>query len=364
MQLTDDRKLATLVLVVTGVVVWLDVWTGTSVRLVRLLVVLPAFVAGLGNVRQTTVVAGWVFVVVTTAALIPPYNMGDTLAAIVLELMFCGLSVGACHWRIRRESEIRRLRSAAVALQRQILRPFPLRTAELSVDGLYEPLQEDRLIGGDVYEVVASPYGTRVLIGDVQGKGLPAIGVGFAVLGAFRESAVREPTLTRVVDALEEAVVRHNRFSKQSGDLERFVTALVLSIDDGPRVQAVNCGHLQPQLLNADVVSAIDLGTADVPLGMAELTGGVRSTADFGFPSAATLLICTDGVTEARGPAGDFYPLEERLPRWTGLAPAELTEELRGDLTRFSRGVQRDDIAMLALRRRPQPAAADEGSAG
>ncbi|MFJ5103576.1 SpoIIE family protein phosphatase [Streptomyces sp. NPDC088554] len=142
-------------------------------------------------------------------------------------MVFGVLSVLGCRYRIHHENELLRLRSTATAMQRSILRPLPLRDTRVLMDGAYEPLHEDKLVGGDIYDLVSSPYGTRVLIGDVQGKGLPAIGVAFAALGSFREAS-----LTGLVDALESSVVRHNAFAPQTGEPERFVTALVLDIDD------------------------------------------------------------------------------------------------------------------------------------
>ena len=116
-----------------------------------------------------------------------------------------------------------------------------------------------------------------MIIGDVQGKGLPAIGTGFAALGAFREAAVREPELTAVADAVEDAVVRHNAFSAETGEAERFVTALLLGFDGGDRVRAVNCGHLPPRLLCDGAASAVALHRTSVPLGMADLSGEARA---------------------------------------------------------------------------------------
>ncbi len=181
----------------------------------------------------------------------------DFVFGIGFAVLACALGVAARAARIRHATEMARLRSAAVTLQRQILRPLPVVTDHVFAYGLYEPIEEDRFVGGDIYEVVESPYGTRVIIGDVQGKGLAAIGAGFAAIAAFREAAVREPTLTGVVQALEDAVVRHNEFSAQTGEAERFVTALVLGFDESGRVEAVNCGHLPPRLLHDGRNSAV-----------------------------------------------------------------------------------------------------------
>ncbi|MFI6727128.1 serine/threonine-protein phosphatase [Streptomyces sp. R-74717] len=337
----------------TVLVAVLDVRTGDELRLIPLLVVVPALVSVFGTIRQTVGVATWIMTVVVCSRLVTGGTFWDITSSVAFTVLACFLGVGSCALRLRHAAEIARLRSAAVALQRQILRPLPILTEQIFAHGIYAPIEEDRLVGGDIYEVVQSPYGTRVIIGDVQGKGLAAIGAGFAVLGAFREAAIREPTLTGVVDALEDAVARHNAFSAQTGEIERFVTALVLGFDGEDRVQAVNCGHLPPRLLHDGVACPLPLRRTSVPLGMAELSAEARVAEQLDFPPGATLLAFTDGVTEARDASGAFYPLDARLGHWAGCGPREVLDALHADLESFSGGVRRDDIAALALRRAP-----------
>ncbi|AXE76200.1 PP2C family protein-serine/threonine phosphatase [Streptomyces atratus] len=337
----------------TALVAVLDVRTGDELRLIPLLVVVPALVSVFGTIRQTVGVATWIMTVVVCSRLVTGGTFWDITSSVAFTVLACFLGVGSCALRLRHAAEIARLRSAAVALQRQILRPLPILTEQIFAHGIYTPIEEDRLVGGDIYEVVQSPYGTRVIIGDVQGKGLAAIGAGFAVLGAFREAAIRQPTLTGVVDALEDAVARHNAFSAQTGEIERFVTALVLGFDGEDRVQAVNCGHLPPRLLHDGVACPLPLRRTSVPLGMAELSAEARVAERLDFPPGATLLAFTDGVTEARDASGAFYPLDARLGHWAGRGPREVLDALHADLESFSGGVRRDDIAVLALRRAP-----------
>ncbi|MEV5501215.1 PP2C family protein-serine/threonine phosphatase [Nonomuraea fuscirosea] len=343
---------------VTLVIVVLDLTTGTAVRLFPLLIFLPAIVSGLGAVWQTAVASVWVVCVevVTGAYLRGAWD--DIALAAGFTALFGVVSVIGCRFRVRREEEVHRLRSAAAALQRQIVRPLPLRTADVLVDGLYQPVEEDTMVGGDMYEVAPSRNGTRVLIADVQGKGLPAIGTALAVLGSFREAAYREETLTGVVAAMENSVIRQNFFAAHTGEPERLVTALVLDIGhelgDDPAVEAVNCGHIAPFVIRHGDAWQADLGEPDVPLGVASLTDEPRRITRFAFPRGATMLLCTDGVTEARDPHGAFYPLEERLREWAPSPPGALAAVLGADLRQFTRTAPRDDIAILTLRR-PEP---------
>ncbi|MEU0134647.1 PP2C family protein-serine/threonine phosphatase [Streptomyces sp. NPDC006296] len=349
-----NGALALWLVLLTAVVVTLDAFTGSDVPLIPLLVVLPALASVFCTVRQTTAVAVWVTAVVAASRIASNSSFWGVLFLVGFTALASSLGVFACAARIRHANEVARLRSAAVALQRQILRPLPIITRQICAHGLYEPIEEDRFVGGDIYEVVQSPHGTRVIIGDVQGKGLPAIGTGFAALGAFREAAVRESDLIAVADSVEDAVVRHNAFSAETGEAERFVTALVLGFDGSDRVRVVNCGHLAPRLLRDGAASVVALHRTSVPLGMAELAGEARAAEWVAFPQGATLIVLTDGVTEARDATGDFYPFDERLGRWADHDPEQVLEALRGDLQNFAGGVRRDDVAVLVLNRPSQ----------
>ncbi|MBO8193975.1 serine/threonine-protein phosphatase [Streptomyces oryzae] len=349
----------------TVLVVGLSLVAGSEVRLVGLLIFLPAIAASVGTVRQTEAASVWATAGAIASILRRPgYHLDDAIT-LVLTLLFATLAVFGARWRIARDTELLRLRSTAAVIQQHILHPLPELTSQVRVDGVFEPLQEDKLFGGDIYDIAATPYGTRVLIGDVQGKGLSAVGAAFAVLGGFREAAHREAKLTGLVDALETSVVRHNAYARRSGEPERFVTALVVSVDplDQGTAQAVNCGHLPPFLVRGSHPPCqLGLGETGVPLGLASLVGEERSAAGFGFPPDSTLLLYTDGLSEARGADGAFYPLAERLAAlvkaagWApGGRPPELARSLRDDVRAFTYPYQQDDLAILTLQRLSAP---------
>ncbi|HEY3868315.1 MAG TPA: PP2C family protein-serine/threonine phosphatase [Actinocrinis sp.] len=329
-------------------------FAGSTLHLAGVLVFLPAAVAALGSVRQTAFVAGWIDLVALSGLLWQPGASSlDKAFSVLFAAGFGALSVVACRTRLNRTEQLLRLRSTATAMQRSILRPLPILTDQVLVTGVYEPVHEEKLVGGDVYDVAATPFGTRVLIADVQGKGLGAIGLGFAVLGAFRAAAHREHTLTALADALEDAVLTHNTDAAHAGRPERFVTALVLGIDDDREVQAVDCGHPAPYLLADSAASLVALGEAGPPLGLASLAPLPRIVSWFPFPPRATLLLCTDGLIEARSPDGAFFPLAERLSAGASLAPEDLARSLRQQSLAFAQGMQQDDTAILILRRAP-----------
>ncbi|MFJ8705256.1 PP2C family protein-serine/threonine phosphatase [Streptomyces anulatus] len=351
-----DTEVVIAVAVVTVLVLVLGALSESLVWLLGLLVFLPGAASALCTVRQTTFVSAWTAAAVIVAMVLrngdgQPWL--DRILMVLLTLALGAASVYACHRRIGREQEVLRIRSTAAAMQRHILRPLPMLTDDVLVDGVYEPVQEDRLVGGDIYDVVTSPWGTRVLIGDVQGKGLPAVGAAFAVIGAFRATAHREPTLTTLVDALDASVVRHNSYAAQTGDDERFVTALIVNVDAHEEVQAINCGHVLPQVLRDSSVVTPAI-TSGVPLGLAELATEPVTVDWFAFPPGATLLLTTDGLTETRAADGAFYPVAESLAQRVSLAPTDLPRALYDDARAFAGKEDRhDDVAILSVQRSP-----------
>jgi serine phosphatase RsbU (regulator of sigma subunit) len=348
--------------ILTAIVLGIGVALGTELRLVGLLAFLPAIAAVVGSVAQTLLVASWCLgTTIASVVYYPDPSRGDNVFLITFAAVFGLASVYMCRRRIARDNALVRLRFTATAMQRQILPPLPQRTVDVEVGGVYEPMAEEKLVGGDVYDVVASPYGTRVLIGDVQGKGLPAIGGAFSILGAFREAAYREARLPDVVAALESALGRHNDYETQAGRSERFVTALVLHV--GPSadttVQAINCGHLPPILLGrSGGPRMVDLGEPGLPIGLADLadpSAPARPVCEFDLMPGESLLLYTDGLSVARSRSGELYPPERAQRAVHGVALEGVPRALRDDARDFSRGRQLDDMAILTvLRLAPQ----------
>ncbi|WP_347239831.1 SpoIIE family protein phosphatase [Streptomyces lydicus] len=113
--------------------------------------------------------------------------------------------------RLRLVRELERTREVAVAAQRVVLRPLPRRVDGVLLAADHLSASEGAMVGGDLYEVVATRHGVRAVIGDVRGHGLQAIGTVAAMLGSFREVAHDEPELGEVLRRLERAHRRHLR---------------------------------------------------------------------------------------------------------------------------------------------------------
>nr|WP_257101369.1 PP2C family protein-serine/threonine phosphatase [Streptomyces sp. alain-838] len=328
---------------------------GRAPELSGFLVFLPAAAAGVCTVRQTAWVSLWTILVTVGAVLLGPTPTTRGAAALVGLAVACGLfAVYLCRWRLAHVQAALRLQNAATAMQRHLLRPLPRSTRHVTAAGVHVPLGEDVPIGGDVYDVVETSHGTRVLIADVQGKGLGALGTSVAVVSAFRNAAHAETSVLGVADALETTVELQNRYAAESGETERFVTAVILGIDDDLDVEVVNCGHPMPYCLDSGRARPVPIEHADVPLGLGPLADE-RTVSNFAFPPGAMLVLFSDGVNEGRSRDGSFFPLEEHLAALARDPTADLGRRLWREVKQFTGDHPQDDTTVLTVTRAAGP---------
>jgi phosphoserine phosphatase RsbU/P len=253
------------------------------------------------------------------------------------------LAVILAHLRIRREQDLQHMTTIAVAAQRAVLRVIPSSIGTLRLATRYVSATKEALVGGDLYEVVPTPDGVRVIVGDVRGKGLDAVQMAATVLAAFRRAAVLEVSLTAMAADLDNVV------TAVAGD-EDFVTAVLAEFHDDQTVTLVNCGHHPPLLLtNGDTGRLIDTGEPQPPLGLGPTPDPVTSH----LPEGARMLFYTDGLIEARNRQGAFFPLAESA---TTLGAGSLDDALDGlldELVRHAADEMDDDMALVLAERQP-----------
>ncbi|GAA4967655.1 PP2C family protein-serine/threonine phosphatase [Yinghuangia aomiensis] len=254
-----------------------------------------------------------------------------------------------------RESQLDQLvrtRRIAEIAQQLVLRPLPPRLGPLRVAQLYLAAEREIQLGGDLYAAVRTRSGTRVLIGDVRGKGLPAVGDAAQLLGAFRGTAHQQPDLVALADILDAGVTGHHvEDGEENLPQESFITAALVDIPDETAVlRLVQCGHPPPLVLSGHRVRVLEAAHTSPPLGL-DLGPVERGTDTYAFGAGDVLLLYTDGVVEARDAGGAFYPLAERLPQWSGDSPEDLLDHLRADLLAYAGHRLDDDAAMVAIAR-------------
>ncbi|MFJ9633247.1 PP2C family protein-serine/threonine phosphatase [Streptomyces sp. NPDC091280] len=255
---------------------------------------------------------------------------------------------------VRRSSEqLASVREIAEAAQRAVLPEPAERIGGFEIAARYEAAQEGAFIGGDLYAVQDTPHGVRLVVGDVRGKGMGAVAAVAVVIGAFREAAEQEATLEAVAQRLERALAREGTRRDGLDAVEGFTTAVLAELPHGDGVvRIVDRGHPPPLLLRADgSVDALLVKEPALPLGMGELGYWPDRAEEFAFPGGATLLLYTDGLTEARDGHGVFYDPGERLAGRTFRSPVALLGILAKEVRRYAGGGMADDMAMIAVRR-------------
>ncbi|BAJ31874.1 putative serine/threonine protein phosphatase [Kitasatospora setae KM-6054] len=260
-----------------------------------------------------------------------------------------GAAMGLVAWSRRQQSErLARVRANEVALQQAVLHPIPGRLGELRLVGHYQPATAGTGVGGDFFEAVRTPHGTRVLIGDVRGKGLQAVQTVTELLGCFRSQAHETADLGELAARLDRQLAR---LAAARGDEELFATALLLQHrDGGAQVEVVNCGHLAPLRIGPDGVRTTPV-PALLPLGLGALgLGPSPAPTPLALPDGSALLLHTDGLSEARNSSGEFYPLGERLAALRATDPGRLVDDLAEDVRDWTHQLA-DDIALIALTR-------------
>ncbi|MBO1333584.1 PP2C family protein-serine/threonine phosphatase [Streptomyces sp. VRA16 Mangrove soil] len=355
------RAVGLLVFVMLAGIRTLDMATPDDFRARTLLGLVPIAVSLLAPVMATATVTGALLAVyVTLQALSPVPTTGWS----VLEPLLIGTG-GLLGVLIARRREEQRARLQAVtdiaeATQRAVMRTLPDHVGDLHIADYYQPAARAARVGGDWYDFQPSPHGIRAVLGDVSGKGLPAVSASASLLGAFREAAYHEADVREVARRLEIAMQRYGAWTRVVGEeglRDAFSTALLLHFPHGlDVVDVVNFGHEPPLVVAADgTVHTPDVAPG-VPLGMGPLGAGLPEPVRLPFRTGDTLVLFTDGVTECRDADGVFYPVRERLPRLVDELPAhappnELLRRLALDLHGHRHGPPGDDAAVTVIRR-------------
>ncbi|MGW3074288.1 PP2C family protein-serine/threonine phosphatase [Kitasatospora sp. NPDC001132] len=399
----DRRVLTALTLALIVLITVVDLLSPPDIHLGPLLIVAPAITASFASPRATATVAAIAFAALTVIGSVreslTSTNIETQLSAqLIVSVLIIGLRV----LRERHERELARVRSVSEAAQRVLLRPLPDRIGPLHLASVYLAAEAEAQVGGDLYAAARTTTGTRLLVGDVRGKGLSSLGDAALLLGAFRAAAhlhAELPDLAAYLDGSvswdlaqlaeqsqrdrQERRERRERSGrgdrgerqglqalsalplaapeeppKESGEAgESFITAVLLDIpDDGSPVRLIDCGHPPPLLLRPDGITTLAARHPAPPLGLGELAPVRYETETFPFQPGDRLLIYTDGVIEARDAQRRFYPLTERVTAWRSECPTALLHRLRRDLLAHVGGRLDDDAAMVVVERLPRGA--------
>ncbi|MFI6133778.1 PP2C family protein-serine/threonine phosphatase [Micromonospora sp. NPDC051141] len=330
-----------------AVVLLVDVAAAAHAVLIGFLALAPLLAAAVDTPRRTAVASAAATVAAVLAGL-PSQTLGSLdhvlRVAVVTTVSVAALYVARA--RTLREERIRQMSEIVRVTQKAILREVPSRVGAVALGARYVSAQRGAGVGGDLYEVVPGPDRLRVIIGDVCGKGLPAVQLASAVIGAFRQSAIVRDRLEQVAIDLDALVAREPKPAYGF----TFVTAVLLEVR-GPDLWVMSCGHPMPLRHRPGRTPVVlDEREPDRPLGL----GGRRNPPTrHTWATGDRLLLYTDGLIEARDAGGRFFPLPllDRPLSAPSLSKA-LDAVWRAVRTHVD-GEHRDDLALLLIERLP-----------
>lgn len=206
----------------------------------------------------------------------------------------------------------------------------------------YEPAG---IVSGDYCDLVRTDAGDLYfMVGDVSGKGVAAAMLMSQLHAMFR-------TLISLGLPLDQIIERASRVFCESTMASHYATLVCGRARRNGEVELCNAGHLPPLLSDAHQVVGIE--ASGLPLGM--FSDERFEMTRLSLPPGSTLLVYTDGISEAENDAGEEYGhsrLAELRELRRASPPRELVRSCLADLAAFRASASKnDDLTILALRR-------------
>jgi serine phosphatase RsbU (regulator of sigma subunit) len=249
--------------------------------------------------------------------------------------------------RQRLEQEINIARDIQQALLPRNFRDYPY----LAVTGCNFPCLS---VGGDYFDVFPlSEKRTAFLIADVSGKGL-----GAALLTTMLQGALSGMTLgtdpARLFNHL-------NRFLCNHAEVGRYATMFFGILEESGHLEYINAGHPSPILIRRGGNADEAFTEGSFPVGL--VSEAEYATACVKLEPGDTLVLFSDGVTEAMDPKEDFFGMPRLKQLLTGQNETSLDELQKLVLEaveNFARGAsQADDLTLLLVRYRAAATSAE-----
>ena len=261
--------------------------------------------------------------------------------------------------------ELEQLRSRDVEvglrIQQALLLSQPPVVPGIEIAALTVPSQG---IDGDFYIFLTYPdRSLDVIVGDVMGKGIPA-----ALLGAATKSELFKALSYllaasqngRLPEPKDIVMLAHAEIVRHLIDLESFVTLCYARLNLDRRIfTLVDCGHTGIVHWHAATGRCEVLHGDSLPLGIRE--GEIFDQISAPFELNDVLLMYSDGITEARNPAGELFGVERLIAHVeanAGLEPVLLADSIRAAVSAFAgASLLSDDLTSVAIRIGQQPVA-------
>lgn len=202
-------------------------------------------------------------------------------------------------------------------------------------------------VGGDLVDYQRFEDGrVSFALGDVAGKGL-----GAALYMAKLQSAMR--AIAPGFTSASEIATELNTISRRDGLRDKFVSlAYMLVAPDSGKVQIANAGHFPPIVVNPSGPKILERGGPAIGM----IDNPVFAEQMVELEEGDTLIVYSDGLTEARNEEGDFFTeqrLTSLLARLCGLPADAIGNRLLGYLDVFVGDArQTDDLSLIVLQRK------------
>lgn len=241
-------------------------------------------------------------------------------------------------------AEIERRTVQEVELAKNVqTRLFPQRRPSLETLEYAGCCLQERTVGGDYYDFLdLGPGRLGLILADIAGKGLSA-----ALLMAHLHADLRSQSALALEDPLR-LLQSANQSFYQNTEAGEFASLFFAVYQDATReLRYANCGHFPPFLIRPD-------GTVDRLKATATLLGLFEdwqcSLAEVQLAPGDTLVVFSDGATEARSEAGEEFGearLLEVIRANRHLPAASLLKTIVAAAQRFSDGMLEDDLTLL-----------------
>jgi serine phosphatase RsbU (regulator of sigma subunit)/ketosteroid isomerase-like protein len=202
----------------------------------------------------------------------------------------------------------------------------------------YRPVGAENELGGDFYDAFRIAHGWMVVVGDVTGRGAKA-----AAVTAHARYTLRTAASLTGDPVIALRTLNRELLARRGGAL---CSVAALAIDEEePTLRLAVAGHPPPLIIGGGVVR--EAASAGPVLGA--FAEGEWAVESMRLRPGETIVVITDGVTEAVGERERFGErrLHDELRDVDG--PAVATQKLEGALQRFSPGEPDDDAAIVAV---------------
>jgi hypothetical protein len=201
-------------------------------------------------------------------------------------------------------------------------------------------------IGGDLVDIVQIAENRfSLVLADVAGKGLAAALLMVKLQAIVRAVAPDFDSLAKLGDKINDTFYRD---STTNG----FASLVYLELTaDSNCLRILNAGHLPPMIVRD--VEIVELPKGSTAIGLSQKIQSIEQ--QIFLEEGETLLIYSDGLTEAKNTSGEFFGedrLEELLPRLATYSAEEIGQRLLDEIDRFV-GSSRfhDDLSLIVLKK-------------